>query len=142
MPLLTRRLLTDDDARVTTETVGARIRRLRLSRGLSQRELSGPGVSFAHISRIESGSRKPSLKTLRYIAGRLGVDPAYLEEGRAIPAAKERELRLVDAEIEVRLGDDLERAEERLRGLLSEAIPDGLEVRIPAALAALLARQG
>jgi transcriptional regulator with XRE-family HTH domain len=130
-----------DDAGVTTETVGERIRRLRLSRGLSQRALAGPGVSYAYISRIESGDRKPSLKSLRYLAGRLGVDPDYLEEGRAIPARKERELRLVDAEIELRLGGDLERAEERLRALLAEDVPDGLEVRIRAALGSILARQ-
>jgi transcriptional regulator with XRE-family HTH domain len=141
-PLLTQRLLTVDDAGVTTETVGERIRRLRLSRGLSQRSLAGPGVSYAYISRIENGGRKPSLKTLRYLAGRLGVDPEYLEEGQAIPARKERELRLVDAEIEVRLGGDLERAEERLHALLDEDVRDGLEVRIRAALGAILARQG
>jgi transcriptional regulator with XRE-family HTH domain len=141
-PLLTQRLLTVDDAGVTTETVGERIRRLRLSRGLSQRSLAGPGVSYAYISRIENGGRKPSLKTLRYLAGRLGVDPDYLEEGQAIPARKERELRLVDAEIEVRLGGDLERAEERLHALLDEDVRDGLEVRIRAALGAILARQG
>src|SRR5207244_1159968 len=101
---------------VTTETVGERIRRLRLSRGLSQRSLAAPGVSYAYISRIENGGRKPSLKALRAIASRLGVDPEYLEDGRAIPAAKERELRLADAELELRLGDNLERAEEQLRG--------------------------
>src|ERR671932_1131485 len=97
------------------ESIGARVRRLRLERGLSQRELAGPGVSYAYISRIESGERKPSLKAMRYLAGRLGVDPEYLEDGRAIPARKERELRLVDAEIELRLGGDLKRADQRLR---------------------------
>jgi transcriptional regulator with XRE-family HTH domain len=139
---LTRRLLTVDDAGVTTETVGERIRRLRLARGLSQRAISGPGASYAYISRIENGGRKPSLKALRFIAGRLSVDPEYLETGSAVPASKERELRLLDAELELRLEGDLDRAEERLRGLLDEEIPDGLEVRIRAALGAILAREG
>lgn len=139
---MTRRALTVDDAGVTTETVGERVRRLRLSRGLSQRELAGPGVSYAYISRIESGKRRPSLKALRYLAGRLGVDPEYLEEGRAIPARKERELRVTDAEIALRLEGDLDQAEERLRALLAEDVPDGLEVRIRAALGAILARKG
>src|SRR5919201_6448004 len=53
--LLTEHLLTSDDATVTEETVGQRIRRLRLSRGLSQRAISAPGVSYAYISRIENG---------------------------------------------------------------------------------------
>jgi transcriptional regulator with XRE-family HTH domain len=139
---LTRYVLTSDDQPVSEETVGKRIRRLRLNRGLSQRELAGPGVSYAYISRIEGDQRQPSLRALRYLAARLGVEPEYLEDGSAIPASKERELRLADAELELRLGNDLERAEEIVRGLLSEEVPDGLEVRIRAALGTLLARTG
>jgi transcriptional regulator with XRE-family HTH domain len=127
---------------VTTETVGERIRRLRLARGLSQRQLSGPGVSYAYVSRIENGGRNPSLKALRYIAGRLGVDPEYLETGSAVPASQERELQVLDAELELRLGDNLEQAKERLRSLLSDEVTDGLEIRIRATLGAILARQG
>lgn len=63
------------------ETVGARIRRLRLERGLSQRELSERGVSYAYISRVEAGTRRPSLKALRQLAAKLGVTPLYLELG-------------------------------------------------------------
>lgn len=141
--LLTRPPLTSDDPDVTTEeTVGKRIRRLRRSRGLSQRELGGPGVSYTYISRIEGGYRNPSDKALRYLAGRLGVYVDYLKDGRAIPASKERELRLADAELELRLGSDLGRAEEILRELLAEEEPDGLEVRIRAALGTLRARAG
>jgi transcriptional regulator with XRE-family HTH domain len=141
--LLTRPLLTSDDPAVTSEeTVGQRIRRLRLSRGLSQRELAGPGVSYTYISRIEGGQRQPTVPVLRYLAGRLGVGADYLEDGRAIAAAKERELRLADAELELRLGNDLRRAGEILHALLAEAVPDGLEVRIRAALGTLLAREG
>jgi tetratricopeptide (TPR) repeat protein len=94
------------------------------------------------VSRIEGGQRKPSLKALRYLAGKLGVDPEYLEDGRGIPAAKERELRLADAEIGLRMGGDLSRAEETLRTLLREAVPDGLENRIRATLGKLLAEKG
>jgi hypothetical protein len=39
------------------ETVGERIRRLREERGLSQRELAEPGVSYAYFSRLEVGPR-------------------------------------------------------------------------------------
>ena len=59
-------VLTGDDPHVTQETVGARIRRLRISRGLSQRDISGPGVSYAYISRIENGQRLPSVRALRF----------------------------------------------------------------------------
>jgi transcriptional regulator with XRE-family HTH domain len=132
-------------AAVTGETIGQRIERLRRAKGLSQRQLAAPkgsGVGYAYISRIERGDRNPSVKALRYIAGKLGVDPDYLEYGEAIPPAKERELRLADAEIGLRLGDDLDAIEENLRAMLEEGIPDGLEVRIRATLGTLLARKG
>jgi tetratricopeptide (TPR) repeat protein len=124
------------------ETLGQRVRRLRLQKGLSQRQLSGPGVGYAYVSRIERGDRQPSDTAIKYLAGKLGVDPEYLKDGRAIPAAKERELRLIEAEIAIRLGGDLDQAEEALRALLREEIPDGLDVRIRATLGTLLARKG
>ncbi len=45
--------------------VGQRIKRLREERGLSQRDLAEPGVSYAYVSRIEDGQRTPSAKALR-----------------------------------------------------------------------------
>jgi len=65
------------------ETVGRRIGRLREERGLSQRELAEglPRVGYAFISRVESGQREPSLRTLRLLAERLGVTALYLETG-------------------------------------------------------------
>jgi transcriptional regulator with XRE-family HTH domain len=63
------------------ETVGQRIRRLREERGLSQRDLSEPGISYAYVSRIEAGARNPSEKALRMLAAKFGVTPLYLETG-------------------------------------------------------------
>lgn len=63
------------------ETVGRRLRRLREERGLSQRDLQSEGVSYAYISRIEAGTRRPSLRTLRTLADRLGTTALYLETG-------------------------------------------------------------
>jgi transcriptional regulator with XRE-family HTH domain len=48
---------------------------------MSQRDLSSPGVTYAYISRIESGARTPSVKALRRLAGKLGVTVEYLETG-------------------------------------------------------------
>jgi transcriptional regulator with XRE-family HTH domain len=62
--------------------VGKRIHRLREEQGLSQRAISSPGVSYAFISRIETGSREPSEKALRALAEKLGVTAHYLETGR------------------------------------------------------------
>lgn len=70
-------------AAAAAETVGQRIRRLRLERGLSQADLAGPGVCSAHVCAIETGHRKAALQTLRVIAARLGVIPELLETGRS-----------------------------------------------------------
>ena len=69
---------------VDHENVGERLKRLRLERGLSQRELATPGVSYAYISRIEAGTRQPSVKALRKLARQLDVSTEYLETGRDI----------------------------------------------------------
>src|SRR5437763_4786585 len=68
-----------------TEPIGVRLRRLRLERGLSQRDLSSPGVSYAYISRIEAGARTPSVKAMRLLAQKLGVTVEQLETGKRTP---------------------------------------------------------
>src|SRR5579862_9507973 len=88
------------------ETIGQRLKRLRLARGLSQRELAAPGVSYAYISRIEAGTRQPSVKALRKLAGKLGVSADFLETGSELDPAEARELRLSDVELAIRLGNE------------------------------------
>jgi transcriptional regulator with XRE-family HTH domain len=75
------------------ESIGQRLRRLRLARGLSQRALSEPGVSYGYISRIEADARAPSVRALRKIARKLGVTVEHLETGRPTPI----ELAVADA---------------------------------------------
>ena len=67
------------------------MRRLRLERGLSQRQLASRGVTYAYISRIESGQRIPSVRAIRLLARRLGVTPEYLAD-RAGEIAKDVDL--------------------------------------------------
>src|SRR4051812_50075996 len=81
------------------ETIGERLKRLRLERGYSQRELAAPGVSYAYISRIEAGTRQPSVKALRRLAVKLNVSADYLERGSDLDPEAERELRLGDLEL-------------------------------------------
>lgn len=65
------------------ETFGERLRRLRTERGMAQRELSDEGVTYAYISRLESGTRtSPSITAIRKVAARLKVNPVYLETGQ------------------------------------------------------------
>src|SRR5438477_12152868 len=108
-----------------TETIGQRLRRLRTERRLSQRELSSPGVSYAYISRIEAGTRQPSVKALRMLARKLGVSAGYLETGSELNQEEERELRLADAELKLRLDEDASEAESIIRDVLEEALAAG-----------------
>jgi transcriptional regulator with XRE-family HTH domain len=109
----------------SAETIGARLKRLRLQRGLSQRDLSSPGVSYAYISRIEAGARTPSVKALRKLAQKLSVSVEYLETGRDIREVDDRELKLADAELELRLSEDFSGAEQKLESILQEAAAAG-----------------
>ena len=108
-----------------TETIGQRLRRLRLERGLSQRALAEPGVSYAYISRIEAGTRQPSVKALRKLAPKLGVSADYLETGSDLSESQRLELRLADAELRLRLDSEPAEAERDLRSFLEEALAAG-----------------
>jgi tetratricopeptide (TPR) repeat protein len=113
----------EDEGR--SETIGQRLRRLRLERGLSQRQLAAPGVSYAYISRIEGGARRPSVKALRTLARKLGISADYLETGSEITDDDARELRIADAELELRLAESTEAAEQQLEQLREEALHVG-----------------
>ncbi|MFB9902636.1 helix-turn-helix domain-containing protein [Allokutzneria oryzae] len=54
-------------------TFGDRLRALRVSRGLTQRDLAGEGLSSSYLSRLESGQRTPTPKVVEQLAARLGV---------------------------------------------------------------------
>jgi transcriptional regulator with XRE-family HTH domain len=92
--------------------VGARVRAARERAGLSQRQLSFEGCTPAYVSRVEAGKRIPSLQILREFANRLKVDVDYLAFG----AASRPNLDLIDADLEVRLGEP-ERAAEMYAAL-------------------------
>ena len=92
---------------------------------MSQRDLSSPGVSYAYISRIEAGARTPSVKALRKLAQKLKVSVEYLETGRDIRDVDDRELRLADAELELRLNGATSESEAKLDQVRAEAIAAG-----------------
>src|SRR5439155_9541922 len=126
------------------ERLGQRLRRLRHERGLSQRDLASPGVSYAYISRIEAGARRPSVKALRQLAPKLGVSVEYLETGRDLSEHDQRELRLAEAELMLRLEHSAE-AEAEFAALLAEAEAAGdaeAAARARAGLGELADRRG
>jgi len=60
--------------------LGEKLRRARLEAGLSQRQLCGEEITRNMLSLIENGSAKPSMKTLQYLAARLGKTVSYFLE--------------------------------------------------------------
>ena len=61
------------------EVDGARLRRLRRERALSQRDLSRmTGIAFDTISRLETGKQRAQPRTIRKLADALGVEPREL----------------------------------------------------------------
>ncbi|MDP9223063.1 MAG: helix-turn-helix domain-containing protein, partial [Actinomycetota bacterium] len=73
-------------------TLGSRLRRHRIARGLTQQELADPYYTHAYISTIEAGRRQPSRQALAHFASKLEVDFEELETGR--PADLEAQLAL------------------------------------------------
>ena len=66
--------------------LGQLLKQARLDAGLSQRQLCGDQITRNMLSQIENGSAKPSMETLRYLAGRLEKPISFfLEETAASP---------------------------------------------------------
>lgn len=64
--------------------LGEKLRQARLETGLSQRQLCGEEITRNMLSLIENGSAKPSMKTLQYLASRLGKSVSYFLEETAV----------------------------------------------------------
>lgn len=64
--------------------LGDRLRTARLEAGLTQRQLCGEEITRNMLSQIENGSAKPSMKTLRYLAARLGKSVSYFLEEETV----------------------------------------------------------
>ncbi len=57
------------------KTLGAKVRRLREEKALTQAELAGQaGITAIHLGRIERGMSYPHPRTRRHLAEALGVD--------------------------------------------------------------------
>ncbi len=61
--------------------LGARVRQLRVNRGMTQTELAGERFSKEYVSQIERGKTRPTQETVAWLAARLGVDESFLETG-------------------------------------------------------------
>jgi len=124
--------------------IGTRMRRLRVARGMTQRELASPKYTHAYVSTIESGRRTPSREALEHFAGRLGVDVDELLTGKPADLEARLEGRLMEARIDLSAGR-LEGADEALRSIAKESKRfriTRLEARAEDARGLLLERRG
>ncbi|MCQ9134970.1 helix-turn-helix domain-containing protein [Streptomyces hilarionis] len=118
------------------EVVGRRVQRLRVERGLTQRQLAEPTYTPAYVSTLESGRVRPSDEALRHIAGRLGVDFEELATGRPARLVTDLRLRLTEAQRALATGE-AEEAERQYTALLAEAEEHGLAAEEATALLGL-----
>jgi transcriptional regulator with XRE-family HTH domain len=97
---------------VDPRELGGRIRRLRAARGLTQGQLAGEDISVAYVSRIEAGTRRPELRVLEKVAGRLSVSVDELVTGVEQNTVEQTWLALRYAELALMSGEpvDAERA--------------------------------
>lgn len=101
----------------TPASIGRRLRKLRLTAGLSQSELADGICSAAYASLLETGKRRPSNDVLERFAERLGTTPEHLLTGRSPHLAARLQLDIDRARLSViqgRASEGLARAE-RLR---------------------------
>ncbi|MGG0239110.1 helix-turn-helix domain-containing protein [Bacillus rhizoplanae] len=68
-------------------TLGEKIRTLRKEKKLTQSEIAGTELTKSMLSQIENGKATPSMKTLHYLADKLGCDASFLLEEEAIEHA-------------------------------------------------------
>lgn len=81
--------------------------------------------------------RRPSVRAIRALAKKLDVTPEYLETGRQLGPRGDLELRIADAELELRIGTRPEATAEDLQRLITEARTLGDPLITARAVAAL-----
>ncbi len=82
------------NAKVTTASVGDRVRRLRLALGMTQNELaSQSGVASGTVSMVENGHQAADSGALRSLAEVLDCDPEYLVVDKTEPVFDRPKLR-------------------------------------------------
>ena len=114
------------------ETLGQRIRRARLERGLTLAQVAGEDFSRAFLNQVEMGRSQPSTRVLRVIATRLGEPLDYLVEGSLI----ERELVVEQARLALARGRH-RAALELVEAALADRSATGTDARLCAAGALL-----
>src|SRR6266542_5686445 len=66
------------------QQLGERIRRARVDSGLSQAQLGTPHFTRAYVSAVELGKVRPAMKSLEFMAGKLGKPVSFFMEDEDI----------------------------------------------------------
>ena len=65
-------ILSQRSASPARPSLGERVRRLRITQGLTQTDLAGERFSKEYVSQIERGKTRPTEETVTWLAERLG----------------------------------------------------------------------
>jgi transcriptional regulator with XRE-family HTH domain len=85
------------------ESLGDRVRKLRMERGMSLAKVAGADFSRAFLNQVELNKSRPSVRVLRVIADRLGTPVDYLLDGST--PSLDREIALEKGRLELARGD-------------------------------------
>jgi HTH-type transcriptional regulator, quorum sensing regulator NprR len=93
MPQVRTRIRRPAPVSESLQQIGERIRKARTDAGLSQAQLGAPHFTRAYVSAIELGKVRPAMKSLEFMANKLGKPTSYfLEDAEADRRRQEREL--------------------------------------------------
>ncbi len=99
MPKIRTRIRRPAPVSEALQQIGERIRQARTDAGLSQAQLGAPHFTRAYVSAIELGKVRPAMKSLDFMAEKLGKPTSYfLEDAEADRRRQERELEIRSAE--------------------------------------------
>lgn len=70
-------------------TLGQKLRQAREEAGLSQRQLAGTEMTRNMLSQLEHDTARPSMRSLCYLAGRLGKSVSYFLEDGTVTSAEQ-----------------------------------------------------
>jgi tetratricopeptide (TPR) repeat protein len=80
MPKLRTRIRRPAPVSEALQQIGERIRQARIEAGLSQAQLGAPHFTRAYVSAIELGKVRPAMKSLDFLAEKLGKPSSYFME--------------------------------------------------------------
>jgi tetratricopeptide (TPR) repeat protein len=91
MPKVRTRIRRPAPVSESLQQIGERIRKARTEAGLSQAQLGAPHFTRAYVSAIELGKVRPAMKSLDFMAEKLGKSTSYfMEDAEADRRRKER----------------------------------------------------